>query len=68
MGEHGWLSQLNVRLLISAQVMISTVCGFEPHAGFCTGSAVFLGFSLSPCLSAPHLLMCSVFPSLKINK
>ena len=45
-------SQLGVRLLISAQVMISlTVHEFKPHIGLCADSAEPAWVSLSPSLS-----------------
>ena len=37
-GAPGWLSGLSVRILISAQVMISTVRETETHVGLCTDS------------------------------
>ena len=37
-GAPGWLSQVSVRLLVSAQVMISQFCGFEPCIRLCMDS------------------------------
>ena len=67
-GAPGWLSQLSIQLLISAQVMISQ----EPLVRLCTDSkepASLSPLSLSP--SAPHSAhLCSQAHdrSLKINK
>ena len=47
----GWLSQLNIRLLISAQVMISQLHEFEPHIGPCTDHAEPAWDSLSLSVS-----------------
>ena len=57
-GVSGWLSQLSNRLLVSAQVMISTICEFEPHIRLCGDSVGSLLGILSPSLSLPlpHLL------------
>ena len=62
----GWLSRLSIRLLISAQVIISWFVGFKPCVGLCAVSAQSLLRILSPSLSAPTPLMLSL--SLKINK
>ena len=66
-GVPGWLSKFCVRFLISAQVVISQLCGFKPHIRLCADSVSLLGI-FSP------LLLLSLFPSpahvltLKINK
>ena len=44
------------------------VCGIEPHVRLCIDSMEPAWDSLSPCLSAPPLLMLFVSVSLKINK
>ena len=62
----GWLSWLNIQLLVSAQVTISQFHEFEPHIGLHGDSAEPAWDSLSPSLSAPPPLALSV--SLKINK
>ena len=51
-GAPGWLSRLNIRLLVSAQIMISWFRDFEPHAGLalCRQHRASLGFSLSSSL------------------
>ena len=54
----GWLSQLSIQLLISAQVMHDlTVCEFEPHVGLVLSAAQsLLGIvSLSLCLSPARI-------------
>ena len=60
MGASGWLSQLGVQLLISAQVMISQFVGPNPGLGSAPTAWSQLGI-----LSLP-LLCLSLF--LKINK
>ena len=50
MGAPGWLSWLNIWLLVLAQVMISSH-EIEPRVRLCTGRGVCLGFSLSLSLS-----------------
>ena len=50
-----WLSQLSVRLLISAQVMISGFVGLTPASGSVLTMWSLLGI-LSPSLSALPLL------------
>ena len=53
-----WLSELSVRLLISAQVMISRFVGVELHVRLCTNSMEPAWDSLSPSLSAlPQLML-----------
>ena len=61
-GAPGWLSQLNIRLLIFGLVHDLTACGFEPHVRLCAGGAEPAGDSLSPSLSAPPPLthVCSL--------
>ena len=61
-GAPGWLSQLSVQLLVSAQVMISRFREFEPHITFCTDSVESAWDSLSLSLSL------SLSFALKINK
>ena len=57
----GSLGRLSVRLLVSAQVMISRLRGFEPHVGLCADSAEPARDSPSPLsLSAPPLLALSL--------
>ena len=62
-GALGWLHWLSVWLLVSAQVMISQFCEFEPCIGLCAGSAEpawdSLSFSLSLCPSPAHALSVS---------
>ena len=66
-GASRGLSQLGIQLSISAQVMISRFVGWSPtHSGLWAGQGACLGFSLSPSLSAPPLLVISL--SLKISK
>ena len=60
MGVPGWLSQLSVRLLISAQVMISWFREFEPCIGLCVDSGEPAWDSLSPHLSLLLPLLCSL--------
>ena len=59
-GAPGWLSQLGVQLLVSAQVVISWFREFEPHIGLCAGRSEPAWDSLSPSLSAPPPLMRSL--------
>ena len=64
-GEPGELSQLRVRLLVLAQVMISQFVGSSPTWGSVLSKQSLLGIlSLSPSLSAPSPLTLS----LKIKK
>ena len=49
----GWLSQLSVQLLVSAQVMISLSLEFKPCCGLWAGSDGPAWDSLSPFLSLP---------------
>ena len=56
-GAPGWLSQVSIQLLVSAQVMISPFREFEPHIRLCADSAEPAWGSLSPFFSAsrsPH--------------
>ena len=69
----GWLSQLGIELLISAQVMISRFVGLSPVSGSLLMVQSLLGtlslplsFSLSLSLPLPPPLLHSL--SLKINK
>ena len=58
-GASGWLSQLSIRVLVSAQVTIlRAVRGFGPCVWFCADSAEPAWDFLSVCLSL----------SLRINK
>ena len=59
--EPGWLSQLSVQLLISAQLMISQFVGWSPASG--SGLAVQ---SLLRILSLSLTFPCSLF--LKTNQ
>ena len=61
-GPPGWLSLLSIRLLISAQVMISQFMSLGPPSG-----SVLMAQSLEPasdsvclsvCLSLPLLMLC----------
>ena len=64
LGAPEWLSQLNVQLLILAQVMISQFMSLSPTLGSVLTEP---GWDfLPPFLSAPSLLTCSL--SLKIKK
>ena len=58
-GAPGWLSLLSFRLLLSAQVMISRFVRSSPASGSVLTLQSLVGI-LSPPLSAPHQLMCSV--------
>ena len=64
-GVPGWLSQLSIWLLISAQFMISWFVGLSPTSGFTLTERSLLGI-LSPSLSAPFTHSCSL--SLSQNK
>ena len=66
-GAPGWLSQLNVQLFISAQVVISQFMSSSPASGFTLKVQGLLGI-LSPPLTVPPPLMLSLILSLKINK
>ena len=48
-GAPGWPRQSSVRLLVSAQVMILCLGGFEPLLGLCAGS-------MEPAWDSPSLL------------
>ena len=65
-GMSVWLSQLSVRLSVSAQAMISRFCEFEPHIGLYADSAEPAWDSLSLPLSLP--LPCSHCLCLSQNK
>ena len=57
----GWLNGLSVRLLVSAQVMISQFGEFEPRVELCADGAEPAWDSLSsPSLLAPPPLMLSL--------
>ena len=58
-GGAEWLSRLSVRLLVSAQVMISRFHEFEPHIGLCADGAEPACDFLSPSLSASFSLHLS---------
>ena len=47
-------------VLVSAQVTLSQLCGFEPHIRLCTGSMEPAWDSLSPSLSARPPLALSL--------
>ena len=57
-GEAGWLSRLSLRLLTSAQVLISLLVGSSPTLRSMLIVGSLLGI-LSPSLSAPPLLTLS---------
>ena len=65
-GAPGWLSQLSISLLVSAQVMILQFHEFKPHIRLCTGSMEPVWNYFSPSFSAPPPLMLSL--SLSVNK
>ena len=58
-GAPGGLSRLSIRLLTSAQVMISQGHGIEPRVRLCAKSVESAQDSVSPTLSAPLLLSLS---------
>ena len=59
-GAPGWLSRLSVRLLISAQGVMSWFVGPGPALSCVRTAGSLLGIlSLSPSLSAPPLLSLS---------
>ena len=55
-GAPGWLSQLSIQLLISAQVLISG-CKFKPHIGFHARSGAYL-IHFWDAWVAQHLSVC----------
>ena len=59
-GPPGWLSQLSIRLLVLAQVVISPFRGFKPLIGLCADRAEPAWDSISSSLSTPPLLACSL--------
>ena len=70
-GALGWLSGLNIQLLVSAQVVISQFMGSSPASGSVPTAWSLLGIlslppslSVSLCPSPSHVFT----PSLKINK
>ena len=65
-GVPGWLSLLSVRLLVSAQVVISQFREFEPRIRLCADSAEPAWDSLS--LPPPLPLPCSLSSGLSQNK
>ena len=70
LGASGWLSRLSIRLLMSAQVMISWFVGSSPAWGTALTAWSLLGIlslPLSLSLSAPPLLKLSLSFSLKMN-
>ena len=64
-GAPAWLSQLNVQLLISGQVMIPGSWDRAPCWAPCWTHGACVGFSLSLCLSSP--LMLSLSPALSLS-
>ena len=65
LGVPGWLSRFGIRLLVSAQVVISQLIGwFKSRVGLCTDSAEPAWDSLS----LPPPLSLSLSLPLKINK
>ena len=65
-GMLGWLSQLRIWLLISAQVMISRFVRSSPTSGSVMTARACLGFSLSfsVCPSPAHMWVLSLSLSL----
>ena len=63
----GWLSWLNVQLLISSSGHDLTVCGIEPHVGMCTESVEPAWDPLSPSFPASLPCTCAFFLSLSLN-
>ena len=61
----GWLSQLSVRFLVSAQVMISWHREFEPHVERLVDSGGPAWGSLS--LPLPHLRCLSLSQNKEVN-
>ena len=61
-GVPGWLSGLNIQLLISAQVMISWFMGLSPTSGSALTAWSLLGVP-SPSLSAPPSFVLTLSPS-----
>ena len=61
-GVPGWLSQLSVRLLVSAQVTISQFPEIKPHVGLCAGSmeSTWESVSFSVCLSPIQVVSVSL--------
>ena len=68
--QGAWVAQsIKVQLLISAQIMISSLRGIKPHVGLCADSIEPASDSPSlPLLSLPRLCAHSHSLSLKINK
>ena len=66
MGAPGWLGRLGVRLLISAQVLISRFVGLSPTSGSTLTVQGLLGI-LSPPLSLPLPCLCSLNQSVKLQ-
>ena len=68
-GAAEWLSQLSIRLLISAQVMISCFMSSSPTSGSALTAWSLLGILCLPLsVSASPPVMCVYSFSLKINK
>ena len=67
-GVPGWLSQLSILLLISAQVMISRFVSSSPESGSVLTVWSLLGISLSLPLSAPPPLVLMSFLSLSVSQ
>ena len=63
-GAPGWLSQLSIPLLVSAEVMISQFYGLEPHVGLYAGIEEpawdSLSLSSSPSDPPPLVLFLSL--------
>ena len=66
MGAPGWLGRLGVRLLISAQVLISRFVGLSPTSGSTLTVQGLLGI-LSPPLSLPLPWFCALNQSVKLQ-
>ena len=65
-GASGWLSQLSVRLLVLAQVMVSRFVGSSPSSG--SALTVLGSLPLSPSLPALPLLVLAHAHALSQNK
>ena len=67
-GAPGWLSQLGLRLLVSAQIMVSRFREFEPHVVLHADGVEPAWDSLSPLLSLPPSPLVLSLSLSKINK
>ena len=66
-GAPGWLSWLSIQLLVSAQVMISQFCEFEPSIRLRADSVEPAWDSLSPSHSAPSPFVLSLGKKKKVR-